>query len=57
MHGHRLSSEEICNEYAAQTIACQSQAFPIENSQKKANVVWVLWFSKARNGIEKSNKN
>jgi len=31
--GHRLSSERICNDYAAQTVFCQSQAFPTEKIQ------------------------
>jgi len=33
LHGHRLQSEEICNEYAAQTMFCQSQAFPTEKAR------------------------
>jgi len=33
MHGHTPSSEEICDEYAAQTMFSQSQAFPTEKSQ------------------------
>jgi len=33
LHGYRLFSEEICNEYAAQTMFFQSQAFLIEKSQ------------------------
>jgi len=35
LHGARarFSSEEICNEYAAQTRFCQSQAFPTEKIQ------------------------
>jgi len=32
LHGHRLLSE-IYNEYAAETMLCQSQAFPPEKSQ------------------------
>jgi len=39
----RLSSEEICNEYAAQTMFCQIQAFQIE---KKNDFVWLFWFPK-----------
>jgi len=31
---YRLFSEEICNEYAAQTLFFQSQAFPTENKPK-----------------------
>jgi len=36
LHGHRLWSEEICNEYAAQKFLCQSQAFL---TSKKAKCV------------------
>jgi len=31
LHGNRPSSQEICNEYAAQIMFCQSQAYPTEN--------------------------
>ena len=31
LHGNRPSSQKICNEYAAQTMFCQCQAFTTEN--------------------------
>jgi len=34
LHGHRLSPEEICNEYAAQKLICQGQACLTEKSEK-----------------------
>jgi len=34
----RLPSEEICNEYAAQTMFCQHQAFQTEKNKEKARV-------------------
>jgi len=37
------SSEEIFNEYAAQTMFYQSQVFPIE---KKPDFVWLFLISK-----------
>jgi len=41
-----LSSEENCNEYAAQTMYCQSQAFPTE---KNPDFVWrFLIFKKSQ---------
>jgi len=36
LHGYRLFSEEICNEYAVQTMFFQSQAFPTEKKPEKA---------------------
>jgi len=36
LHGYRLFSEEIFNEYAAQTMFSQSQAFPTEIKPEKA---------------------
>jgi len=45
----RLSSEDICNEYAAQTILCLSHAFPTEKIQKNPDFVSLfLIFKKAR---------
>ena len=43
LHVHRLSSEEICNEYVDQTMFCQSQAFPTEKSR---NISGFCWFPK-----------
>jgi len=34
LHGHRLLSEEICKEYAGQTMFSQSQAFQTEKNKK-----------------------
>jgi len=31
MHGNRPLLQKICNEYAAQTMFCQSQAYPTKN--------------------------
>jgi len=39
----RLFSEKIFNEYAAQTMFFQSQAFPTE---KKPDFVWLFFISK-----------
>jgi len=33
LHGHRLSSEVICNEYAAQTMFSQSQVFQTKKNK------------------------
>ena len=35
------SSPEVCNEYAAQTMFCQSQANPTENKLEKARFFWL----------------
>jgi len=42
LHGIRLSSQEICNEYAAKTMFCQSQAYPTEHFfiSKKCQKIW-----------------
>jgi len=37
---------EICNEYAAQTMFCQSQAYPTENKPEKARFFWLFYFQK-----------
>jgi len=50
LHGYRLFSEEICNEYAAQTMFFQSQAFPTE----KKFLSGFFLFSKAK-GVGKNN--
>jgi len=42
-----LASEEICNEYAAQTTFFQNQAFPAEKNENP-DFIWVLMFKKAR---------
>jgi len=34
MHVHRLLSEDICNEYEAQKMFSQSQAFQTEKNKK-----------------------
>ena len=34
IYGHRLWSEEICNEYAAQTMLCQSKPFRLKKARK-----------------------
>ena len=39
LHGRRLVSQEICNEYAAQKSFCQSQAFPTEKKQMLSGFV------------------
>ena len=44
-----LSSEEICNKYAAQTMLCQSQAFPTEKSHKSQILLAFLLFKKSQN--------
>jgi len=44
LHGYWLFSEEIFNEYAAQTMFFQSQAFPTEKSQKKPGFVCFFLF-------------
>jgi len=51
LHGYRLFSEEVCNEYAAQTVFFQSQAFPTEKSQ----ILSGFKPRKAR-GVQKSQK-
>jgi len=43
LHGYKLFSEEICNEYADQTMLFQIQAFPTE---KKPDFVWLFLISK-----------
>jgi len=52
LHGNRPSSQEICNEYAAQTIFCQSQAYPTENNPEKNRIFW-LFISKKVKGVKK----
>jgi len=46
LHGYRLFSEEIFNEYAAQTMFFQSQAFPTENKPEKARFCLAFLISK-----------
>jgi len=36
LHGYRLFSENICDEYAAETMFFRSQAFPTEKKPEKA---------------------
>jgi len=43
LHGYRLFSEDICDEYAAWTMFFRSQAFPTE---KKQDFVWLFLISK-----------
>jgi len=50
LHDHGLSSEEICNGYAAPAVFCQSQAFLIEN---KPDFVWLFFISEKSQGVEK----
>jgi len=45
-------SEKICNENAAQTMFCQSQAFPTEKKQKKSDSLFSS-FSKKAKGVQK----
>ena len=49
---YRLFSEEICNEYAAQTLFFQSQAFPTENKPKvfKKSQNFKIWLQKSQIG-------
>jgi len=44
LHGYRLFSEEICNEYAAQTVFFQSQAFPTEKYPGKNRFCLALFY-------------
>jgi len=56
LHGNRPSSQEICNEYAlnvAQTMFCQSQAYPTENKPEKARIFWLFYFEKKPKVFEK----
>jgi len=54
LHGYRLFSEEICNEYAAQTVFFQSQAFPTEKYPGKKQILsgFILFPQKAK-GVQK----
>jgi len=54
LRGHRLSSEEVCNEYAAQTMFCQSQAFMTEKSQKRPYFVWLFFIPKKSVTLKKA---
>jgi len=54
MHGYRLSSEEICKKYAAQTMFWQSQAFPIKK-KPESQIVSVFFISKKKNVEKKHN--
>jgi len=51
--GYRLFSEEIFNEYAAQTMFFQSQAFPTENKPEKARFFWLVLFPKKAKDVQK----
>jgi len=51
-------SEEICNEYAAQIIFCQSQAFPTEQKpdfQNKPKVLKTSQNFKMKSGFKSQN--
>jgi len=53
LHGYRLFSEEIFNEYPAQTMFFQSQAFPTEKKSEKARFGWLFISKKAKKGVQK----
>jgi len=50
LHGYRLSSEEICSEYAAQPILLQGQSFPTEKSQ----ILSVIFYLKKSECVKKA---
>jgi len=45
--------QEISNEYAAQRMFCQSQAYPTENKPEKAIFFWLFYFQKTPKVLEK----
>ena len=49
LHGNRPSSQGICNEYAAQTMFCQSLAYPTENKPDRARFFGFFYFQKKPN--------
>jgi len=51
LHGYTLFSEEVCNEYAAQTMFFQSQAF---STEEKPDIVGLFFISKNAKGVQKS---
>jgi len=54
LHGYRLFSEEICDEYAAQTMFFQIQAFPTEKSQEATDFGWLFYFQKSQRCSKKA---
>jgi len=42
--------QETCNEYAAQTMFCQSQAYLTENKSEKVRFFWLFYFQKSQIG-------
>jgi len=54
LHGCRLFSEEIFNEYAVQKCFSRAKCFRLKKGQKKPDIVWLLWFSKTAKTFKKS---
>jgi len=54
LHGYRLFSEEIFNEYPAQTMFFQSQAFPTEKKSEKARFCLAFYFQKSQRCSKKA---
>jgi len=46
LRGNRPSLQEICHEYAAQTMFCQNQAYPTENKPEKSQIFLAFLFPK-----------
>ena len=57
LHGYRLFSEEIFNEYAAQTMFFQSQAFPPEKKPEKAKFCLAFFDFQKKPKVFKKSQN
>jgi len=57
LYGYRLFSEEIFNEYAAQTMFFQSQAFPTEKNPEKARFCLAFFEFQKKPKVFKKSQN